>query len=423
MSEAPRREPAASAGATTQAVLTLAAHLVTLDPGVLEPEARAHVELVFDDTAACIVAGLREPDIASLAARLCREGAIDPLTGLAGSAPELALVFAIAGVALEFDEANLSAGGHPAVPVLAATLAESAARRLGRAEQLAAFLAGYEAAARIGYASAFRPRAHRHAGWGATGAAVACARLRGFSAERIAAAIDMAAGLSTAASSSAGRSGASVRHAAIGVAARNGILACDLVEAGIFAEPDACQLVFGEVLGDRFAAADFLVDLQSRYFILESFLKADACCREVYGVIRAFDAARGPHVIPPSDIHHLTVEAPDRSLHLLNPTPANALAARFSIEAILSEYILRGSVTHRSFANPPDLDRDLRLLTEKITVERCCADRPVVGLWRCHVESAGRPLLSGEFQEEDGGAPGSTHLARLKAKAASLHAG
>src|SRR5205085_2416685 len=78
-------------------------------------------------------------------------------------------------------EGNLHAVGHPGIQVipLAWALAEHEGRP-GR-DLLAAFIAGYEVSARIKRASATRLAVHPHGTFGTIGAAVALARLFGYS--------------------------------------------------------------------------------------------------------------------------------------------------------------------------------------------------------------------------------------------------
>src|SRR5207249_4658361 len=96
-----------------------------------------------------------------------------------------ALVNGAIGHALDYDDVNLAMPGHPSVAILPALLALAEQRRSSGREIIAAFVAGYETACRIGVA--LRP-GHYDLGFhatgtvGAFGAAAACARLLGLDA-------------------------------------------------------------------------------------------------------------------------------------------------------------------------------------------------------------------------------------------------
>src|SRR5262249_14237201 len=97
-----------------------------------------------------------------------------------------ALVNGAAGHALDYDDVNLAMPGHPSVAILPALLALAEQRHSNGREVVAAFVAGYATACRVGMA--LRP-GHYNIGFhatgtvGAFGAAAACARLLGLNAE------------------------------------------------------------------------------------------------------------------------------------------------------------------------------------------------------------------------------------------------
>src|SRR3954453_3426806 len=77
-----------------------------------------------------------------------------------------ALVNGAIGHALDYDDVNLAMPGHPSVVILPGLLARAEARHSSGHEVIAAFVAGYEPACRIG--SALRP-GHYDRGFHATG--------------------------------------------------------------------------------------------------------------------------------------------------------------------------------------------------------------------------------------------------------------
>ncbi|HVH80603.1 MAG TPA: MmgE/PrpD family protein, partial [Stellaceae bacterium] len=97
--------------------------------------------------------------------------------------------------ALDYDDVNLAMPGHPSVAILPGLIALAEQRRSSGREVIAAFVAGYETACRIGMA--LRP-GHYDRGFhatgtiGAFGAAAACARLLELDAEATARALGIA---------------------------------------------------------------------------------------------------------------------------------------------------------------------------------------------------------------------------------------
>src|SRR5712671_2438249 len=117
--------------------------------------------------------------------------------GSAARLPVLAAALVNGGMghALDYDDVNLAMPGHPSVAILPGLLALAEARQSSGREVIAAFVAGYEIACRIG--SALRP-GHYNLGFhatgtvGAFGAAAACAYLLGLNTEATARALGIA---------------------------------------------------------------------------------------------------------------------------------------------------------------------------------------------------------------------------------------
>ena len=134
-----------------------AARLEDIDAATLD-----RARLTLADTLGAIAAGQQEPEIAALVARLASQGG----SGAASAAiatrhrlPGLSAAFltGVAGTALELDEGNRFARGHPCIHVLPAAIV--AAERVGASGRdfLLALCLGYELAARIGAAASLRP--------------------------------------------------------------------------------------------------------------------------------------------------------------------------------------------------------------------------------------------------------------------------
>src|SRR4029077_8154201 len=148
-----------------------------------------------------------------------------------------ALVNGAIGHALDYDDVNLAMPGHPSVAILPGLLALAEARQSSGHEVVAAFVAGYETACRIGMA--LRP-GHYNLGFHATGtvgtfgAAAACARLLGLDAAMTGQALGIAG---TQASGLKSQFGTMSKPFHAGKASHNGLLAARLAGRGVKCRP------------------------------------------------------------------------------------------------------------------------------------------------------------------------------------------
>ena len=328
---------------------------------------RAHAGLILADTLGAILAGQAQPEVQAMAARYAAGGV--PLLGtrLAAPVPMAAFLTGFAGTAVELDEGNYPAGGHPAIHAVAPALAEAAARDASGEALLTAVIAGYEAGSRVGHAMRLRPAAHPHGTWGVIGAAAAVASLRGHDGARLQAALELAASLGLATSATASLRGGSVRNAYAGAAAQNGVLAVDLLEAGVTGEPGGIPVVFGEVIGSAFDMAAYAAG-QGRWFILESFLKRVSCCRETQGALEAVELLLAEGRIDPGQVAAIEVATFASAALLAERAPVAPIAGRFSIPFTVATRILRGHAWIEAFSAEAIADPATRALAAKVTV-------------------------------------------------------
>src|SRR4051812_11175020 len=189
------------AGRTQAAELTraLAAQASAMTYDALPEEVRALARQCVLDYFGVALAGADDPLVAIVLDELAEAGG-NPQASLIGHAQRLpalsaALINGAIGHALDYDDVNLAMPGHPSVAILPGLLALAETRQSSGREVIAAFVAGYETACRIG--SAMRP-GHYDRGFHATGtvgclgAAAACARLLKLDAEATAQALGIA---------------------------------------------------------------------------------------------------------------------------------------------------------------------------------------------------------------------------------------
>src|SRR5260370_5969050 len=174
------------------------------------------------------------------------------------------------GHALDYDDVNLAMPGHPSVAILPALLALAEQRRSAGREVIAAFVAGYETACRIG--TALQP-GHYNLGFHATGtvgvfgAAASCAHLLGLDAAMTAQALGIAG---TQASGLKSQFGTMCKPFHAGKASHNRLLPPRLAAPGFSSRPDLveCEQGFALTHGPDFHPEEALAEAPVGFHIL-----------------------------------------------------------------------------------------------------------------------------------------------------------
>lgn len=323
----------------------------------MDPEVLERTALILADCIGAIAGGATEPEVRALAARpgLSAPGPAAVIGTRARVQPmAAALLNGTAGTALEMDEGTQFARGHPGIHTVPAVLAFLAARpdrTVPGRELLTAIALGYEVGARVGIASKLRPAMHPHGTWGAICAAVGVARLAGRDAAGIARAMSMAAGLGLSTNKRTMLEGGTVRNVYAGVSNQMGLLVEDLAAAGFEADRDGVAQVFGHVASDSFDAGAMTEALGSRWEVCRNYFKLHACCRYNHAALDALEmilAEAGP--LEPAAVTEVAVESYSLAAELDDPTPRNALAARFSVPFAMATRLVTGTSTVESFA-------------------------------------------------------------------------
>ncbi|WPB87500.1 MmgE/PrpD family protein [Sediminicoccus rosea] len=228
-----------------------------------------------------------------------------------------AFVNCIAGNLLDYDDTHLATVIHPAAPVAPVALALAEQRGLSGRAVLEALLLGMEVECRIGLGVA---PGHYDRGWhitsttGVFGAAAAAAKLIGLDAARTAHALGLAASQSSGIIENLPNAG---KNASMGNAARNGLLAALLAEAGWEAAPTAIEGRNGwaRAMGDVPDVAAMAADLGARWEALRITYKPYPAGIVFHAVIEAAMQLAGPaeavaHVLVEGDA--LLLERGDR---------------------------------------------------------------------------------------------------------------
>jgi 2-methylcitrate dehydratase PrpD len=342
------------------ALSDLAARAAGVRWGEVPEGARRHAALVLADTLGVIVGGSASPEVRALtgtsplALACSKEGGARVLSPSAGSYPPeiAALINGTGGTWLELDE-GVRPTGHPAINVVPAALAVGQAVHASGQELLAAVVSGYEVAGRLFRAYRLRPGVHPHGNLGAAGAAVAVARLLG--ADPGPAALT-AAGLPFAPAFEACFAGATVRNTYAGMAGMIGVLANRLAAAGFTPLARACEISFGEILGEHVDSDALTADVDPLDLaICRNYFKLHSTCALAQAAI---DATRA--LTPPAadQIDEIQVHTVANNMKIARQPVANELSTRFSIEYAVATAVVHGHADPAAFT--PD-ERVLRL--------------------------------------------------------------
>lgn len=247
------------------------------------------------DTLGAALAGTCSTEFRTVRALAAPGGPARLLGNGAATGPrDAALVNGVATHVFELDDSGgCDHTGAVVLPALLAALAD-APDPVSGADFLCAWLAGYEVGRRVLDASGgYGP--HNGAGWHSTGtvgalaAAVAVARLRGYGADRTAQALELATSFSSGLWAFI-HDGSQAKKVHAGRAAEGGLLAADLVRAGIKGPSRVFDPVWGGFFQTftRQAVPEALSQrLGEDWMIARASLKPYAACRGAHSAIDA----------------------------------------------------------------------------------------------------------------------------------------
>ena len=222
-----------------------------------------HAKLVLLDTLGVILAGAERPEVRQLRERLASNFGGDATVFASGwpryDPRTAALLNGIAGRSIELCEGLRFVSGQAAMQMLPGVLAVG--EHLGSAgrEMLAAFVLGYDVAARLGGGFTPRPLAHQNGQVSLLAAAAAGARLHGLDAAGISRAMRIATTLLLTPSYTNAVAGATALNVAGGMSGFAAALVPELARAGFEAQDDAIEEALGQLVGSAFSP-DGIID-------------------------------------------------------------------------------------------------------------------------------------------------------------------
>jgi 2-methylcitrate dehydratase PrpD len=297
-------------------------------------------------------------------------------------------VNAVASNLLDYDDTHLRTVIHPTAPVAPPVLALAEARGLSGAEVLHAFILGAEVECRLG--NAVSP-GHYARGWhitatcGVFGAAAASAKLLGLDAARTAHALGIAA------SQSAGlveNLPSAAKNVGVGNAARNGLFAALLAEAGYAAAPTSIEgrLGWARAMGDEPVLTEVTEGLGDRYEFQKNTYKPYPAGIVFHAVIEACLLLRQQHGLSADDIRHVTVTGQRLLLERGDRAVANERDARVSIHHSAAAAFLWGAAGIDEFSTEKVMEPRTVAFRQRVSAER--DDGMPVGAARVTVETA-----------------------------------
>jgi 2-methylcitrate dehydratase PrpD len=276
-------------------------------------------------------------------------------TGLRSSAANAALANGTAAHALDYDDMCFVSLAHPSAPLVAAALAAAElAGAAGRA-LLDAYVVGFELEGRLG--RVMNPR-HYQRGWhctstlGTIGAAAAVSRLLGLDAAAANHALAIAA---SEASGLKENFGTMVKPLHAGLAARNGVVAAQLAQAGLTASgaaidgPQGFLAAFDSEQPSLEAAA---ADLGTRWEIVDTGItvKLYPSCAGTHPALDALLDLRRREPFSAGDVEAIDVGVdPIVPTILLYDRPSSGLEGKFSMPFCAAAAIVRGAVGIETF--------------------------------------------------------------------------
>jgi 2-methylcitrate dehydratase PrpD len=331
-----------------------------------------HVKLVLLDTLGVILAGSERPEVRQL-----REG----LSATAGSGATVyargwpmqdprtaALLNGIAGRSIELCEGLRFVSGQAAMQVLPGVLAVGEHAGAAGRDMLAAFVLGYDVAARLSGGFTPRPLAHQNGQVSLLAAAAAGARLRGLDPGGISRAMRIATVLLLTPSYTNAVAGATALNVAGGMSGFAAALAPELALAGFEAQADAIEEALGHLVGGGFTPDGLLDELGTRWEITRNYFRLYACCNPIHPALDCLQAALAALRPRPEEIARIDIATYRFASVMRNPDPPNYFASKYSLPHAAAAMVVRGSAGYSALDDSALHDPAIVALRQRVQV-------------------------------------------------------
>jgi 2-methylcitrate dehydratase PrpD len=334
-----------------------------------EPVQR-HAKLVLLDTLGVILAGAERPEVRELR---------DALAGTAGTGATVfargwpthdprtaALLNGIAGRSIELCEGLRFVSGQAAMQVLPGVLAVGEHRGSSGRDMLAAFVLGYDVAARLAGGFTPRPLAHQNGQVSLLAAAAAGARLHGLDAAGIGRTMRIATTLLLTPSYTNAVTGATALNVAGGMSGLAAALAPELARAGFEAQEDAIEQALGELVGSGFRPERLLEDLGTIWHITRNYFRLYACCNPIHPALDCLQEALEALHPQPDEIEQIDIATYRFASVMRNPDPPNYFASKYSLPHAAGAMVARGSAGYAALDDSALQDPTIAALRRRV---------------------------------------------------------
>jgi 2-methylcitrate dehydratase PrpD len=288
---------------------------------------------------------------------------------------DAALINGTAAHALDFDDSHRLMTGHPSATLIPALMALAETLHRSGRDLLEAYLSGFETAAHMGHGLNAVNFCHYAKGWhptatiGTFAAATACGRLLRLDDSQLATAIGICASLASGVKSNFGTMTKPL-HA--GLAARNGLFAALLAQAGFTAAPDALEHPQGffEVFNGpgAYDVQPILGDWAATWQILDPgvSIKQFPCCYSLHSITEAAIAIKAAHDVVPEEIDRVEACLHQRRLAHTQRPATDGLAAKFSYRYVVARGLIEGGLRLEHFEGQAHAEPRVVALMERV---------------------------------------------------------
>jgi 2-methylcitrate dehydratase PrpD len=329
----------------TPAARTLGEWAARLRPEDIPPAVRDNAALRVLDTIGCALAGAREdhaPSVLALASHWGGPGLCTIWgTRITAAPPQAALANGALAHGLDFDDTHADSVCHASAVLVPAVLALAESERLGGREALTALVAGYEAMIRIGMAA---PGRFHERGWHATavcgpfGAALAAGKSLRLDADRLTAALGIAASMASGVMEFL-EDGSWVKRLHPGWAAQSGIQAAALAGEGFTGPATALEGRLGfyrATLGESADIEKQLKNLGDEWETVRSSFKLYPCCHLNHAYLDAVTRLKRTEVLKAEQVAEIECLVPAGEVPIVCEPAAAKLRPRTPYDAKFS---------------------------------------------------------------------------------------
>jgi 2-methylcitrate dehydratase PrpD len=336
-----------------------------------EPVQR-HAKLVLLDTLGVILAGAERPEVRELREALAGTagtGATVFARGWPTQDPRTAaLLNGIAGRSIELCEGLRFVSGQAAMQVLPGVLAVGEHLGSSGRDMLAAFVLGYDVAARLAGGFMPRPLAHQNGQVSLLAAAAAGARLHGLGAAGVSRAMRIATTLLLTPSYTNAVAGATALNVAGGMSGFAAALAPELARAGFEAQDDSIEQALGDLVGSGFTPEHMLEDLGAVWHITRNYFRLYACCNPIHPALDCLQEALAALHPQAHEVDRIDIATYRFASVMRNPDPPNYFASKYSLPHAAATMVVRGAAGYAALDDSALRDPAIAALRRRVHV-------------------------------------------------------